>query len=314
MDRGGNKGTAGTAIREPSPVGRDAAEQAQRSRLRIDEALREQLAEATAPKHDEAEREGAAADYGLDLTFRKRVEPLFRFLFENYWRVDVLGMDNVPVDGPCILVGNHSGAVPLDAMMVAYSISSEHGPGRIARPLYDRFVQNMGPMADVYNKLGGVPARYAVADELIRRGELPVILPEGVSGVAKLYDERYQVGPFSTSAARLACRHRVPIVPFALIGAEEIYPMIGRSEQLGRLLGAPYLPITPFFPLFGVAGMIPLPTKWTIAFGQRIYLYRESRFRGSASIDFEAMSERLRRTVQILVRRHLGRRGSIFLG
>ena len=88
----------------------------------------------------------------------------------------------------------------------------------------------------------------------------------------------------------------------------------GISWQLGKLVGAPYVPITPFFPMFGLAGMIPLPTKWAIAFGKRIYLYRESRFRGPGCTDFDAMSDRLRRTVQILVNRHLGRRSSIFLG
>ena len=90
--------------------------------------------------------------------------------------------------------------------------------------------------------------------------------------------------------------------------------MIGRSSQLGKLLGAPYMPITPFFPLLGLAGLIPLPTKWSMTFGQRIYLFREGRFRGAGAPDFEGMSERLRRTVQILLRRQVGRRSSIFLG
>ncbi len=284
-----------------------------RRTLQIDPETRDELGRATEPRREEAERAGAAEDYGLDLAFRKRSEPLFRFLFETYWRCRTFGMENVAAAGPAILVGNHSGGVPFDAMMVAYALSSQHGPGRIARPLYDRFVEGMGPVRDLYRKLGGVPANYAVADELLLRAELPVIFPEGVGGVAKLYDERYVVGRFSTSAARLSVRHRVSIVPFAVIGAEETYPMIGRSSQLGRLLGAPYVPITPFFPMLGLAGMIPLPTRWTIAFGKRIYLYRENRFRGGGA-DFEAMAERLRRTVQILVNRYLGQRSSIFLG
>jgi 1-acyl-sn-glycerol-3-phosphate acyltransferase len=172
----------------------------------------------------------------------------------------------------------------------------------------------LGPVRDMYRKLGAVPARYAVADELLMRGELPLIFPEGMFGVAKLYEDRYQLGPFSSSAARLSCRHRVPIIPFAVVGAEEIYPMIGRSSMLGKLLGAPYVPITPFFPTLGLLGTVPLPTKWTIVFGNRIYLYRESRFRGPGSVDFRAMSERLRRTVQLLLRGSLARRSSIFLG
>ena len=285
-----------------------------RRRLTVDPETREQLARMTEPRREDAVRAGADGDYGLDLDFRKRSEPLFRFLWESYWRCETTGMENVPTSGPCILVGNHSGGLPLDATMVAYGLSSECGPGRVVRPLYDKFVEGMGPVKGLYRKLGGVPAKYAVADELLERGEVPVIFPEGVGGVAKLYDERYQVGAFSSSAARLSCRHRVPIIPFAVIGAEETYPMIGRSAQLGKLLGAPYVPITPFFPMLGLAGMIPLPTKWFIAFGKRIYLYRESRFRGENCTGFDEMSDRLRRTVQILVGRHLGRRSSIFLG
>ncbi|RMF20418.1 MAG: acyltransferase family protein, partial [Deltaproteobacteria bacterium] len=274
-----------------------------RRRLQLEPDLREQLLRVTAPRREEAMMEGAAEDYGLDLEFRKRAEPFFRFLFESWWRVEVIGMEHVPRSGPAILVGNHSGGLPFDATMVAYALSSDEGPGRIARPLYDRFVERLGPVRDAFRKLGGVPARYAVADELLSRGELPVIFPEGVGGVAKLYDDRYRVGRFSTSAPRLSLRHRAPIVPFAVVGAEEIYPLIGRSAQIGRALGAPYLPITPFFPFFGPLGLVPLPTKWTIVFGSRIYLYREHRFRGEASTDFEAMADRLRRTVQILLRR-----------
>jgi len=277
--------------------------------------VRDQLSQLTDSRPEEARAAGAQTDYGLDLAFRERTAPLFRFLFEKYWRVSVTGLENVPETGGAILIGNHSGGLPFDATMVAYALSEcAGGPLRIVRPLYDRFVEGLGPVRDMYRKLGGVPARYAVADELLGRGELPLIFPEGMLGVAKLYEDRYQVGAFSTSAARLSCRHRVPIIPFAVVGAEEIYPMIGRSTVLGKLVGAPYVPITPFFPTMGLLGTVPLPTKWAITFGSRIYLYRESRFRGSGSSDFHAMSERLKRTVQLLLRGLLARRSSIFLG
>jgi 1-acyl-sn-glycerol-3-phosphate acyltransferase len=286
-----------------------------RGRLTIDDRVRGRLSTLTEARRGEASDEGADEDYGLELGFREKAEPLFRFLFEQYWRVSLDGLENVPQTGGAILVGNHSGGLPFDATMVAYALSQcAGGPRRVVRPLYDKFVEGMGPIRDAYRKLGGVPARYSVADELLGRGELPLIFPEGMYGVSKLYEERYRVGTFSTSAARLSCRHRVPVIPFAVVGAEEIYPMIGRSGTLGKLLGAPYVPITPFFPTLGLLGALPLPTKWRIVFGHRVYLYRENRFRGACSTDFAAMSERLRRTVQILLRTSLSKRSSIFFG
>jgi len=298
-----------------SPLAGRSAERPRSGRVVIDERVRGELAHLTDSRAHEAHDVGAREDYGLDRAFRERMAPLFRFLFEKYWRVDVTGLENVPETGGAILIGNHSGGLPFDATMIAYALSEcAGGPLRVVRPLYDRFVEGLGPVRDMYRKLGGVPARYAVADELLERGELPLIFPEGMFGVAKLFEDRYQVGPFSTSAARLSCRHRVPIIPFAVVGAEEIYPMIGRSAVLGKLLGAPYVPITPFFPTMGLLGAVPLPTKWSIAFGNRIYLYRESRFRGEGATDFRSMSERLHRTVQLLLRGLLARRSSIFLG
>jgi len=299
------------AVRDVPPASQGPVSQ---KTFALDEGARRRLAEATAPRPEEAARAGAADNYGLDLAFRERSEPLFKFLFDNYWRVELQGLDNLPQEGGAILVGNHSGALPLDATMLCYALSNVWKPGRVVRPLFDSFVEDMGLVADAYRKLGGAPARYAVADELLSRDEMALIFPEGVNGVAKLFDERYQLRRFATSAARLSLRHRVPIIPFAVIGAEETYPVIGRSRRLGRLLGAPYLPITPLFPLFGLGGLLPLPTRWTMIFGRRIYLYRENRFRGEACTDFDAMSQRLRRTVQVLIRRKLGQRKSIFLG
>ncbi len=259
-------------------------------------------------------RGGGGEDYGLDLEFHRRCLPVARFLFESYWRVKVSGLANVPAKGGAILIGNHSGALPFDAAMASYALSELPGPGRVARPLYDRFLQGHPRVDEACRRLGGVPARYAVADELLGRGELVMIFPEGVGGVAKLFEDRYRLRRFATSAARLSCEHRVPIVPFTVIGAEEMYPMIGRSGAAGAAVGVPHVPVTPLFPLLGPLGMVPLPTKWTISFGRRIYLYRESRFRGEHGNDFDAMAARLRRTVQLQLRRDLGRRASIFLG
>ena len=256
----------------------------------------------------------AADRFAIDHDIRERLRPLARFLFQRWWRVSLRGLANVPRRGPVLLVGNHSGAIPVDAMMLAYALDHEHGdsPRRVARVLYDRFIDGIPALADLYRRTGGVPARFSTADALLRRGEVVVIFPEGVGGVAKLFDERYRLQRFSTSAARLAFAQRVPVVPFAVVGAEEAYPVIGRSEEAGARVGAPYLPITPFFPLLGPLGALPLPTKWSITFGSPIRLHREKRFLEQEN--YEAMTERLRRSVEVLIERGLSVRDSVFLG
>lgn len=258
---------------------------------------------------------GETGRFAVDRELRERLRPAARFLFRKWWRVALHGVANVPATGPAILVGNHSGAIPVDALMLAYALDcddDEASPRRVARVLYDRFIDGIPAMAQMYRRCGGVPARYAVADAMLRRGELVVIFPEGIGGVSKLFSERYALQRFSTSAARLAYEHRAPIIPFAVIGAEEAYPVVGRSEEGGAAFGAPYVPITPFFPLFGPLGMLPLPTRWSLRFGSRIALHRERRFADAP--DYEAMTQRVRASVATLIERGLCERQSVFLG
>lgn len=253
--------------------------------------------------------------FSVDHELREKVRPALRFLFQRWWRVSLRGMAQVPRQGPAILVGNHSGAIPVDAAMLAYALDSDDdqaSPRRVARILYDQFIDDIPTLAEFYRRCGGVPARYSVADDLLARGELVVIFPEGIGGVSKLFEDRYRLQRFSSSAARLAFKHRAPVIPFAVVGAEEAYPVIGRSEESGAALGAPYVPITPFFPVMGPLGALPLPTKWSLSFGARIALHRERRFRDGQ--DFAAMTDRLRQSVDALLDRGLAERRSVFLG
>lgn len=249
-------------------------------------------------------------EFGFDPEFRARALPLFRLLYEKYWRVETRGARNVPRSGPVILVSNHSGALPFDATMIACALEEARHP-RAARFLYDRFVENLPWIPDLYRKAGGVVASRENAERLLENGELIGLFPEGVSGLSKLYSERYVLQPFSGGCVRLALRYGAPIVPVAVVGAEEIYPLVGRLKGIGKLLGAPYLPVTPFFPFFGPLGLIPLPSKWRIRFGKPIVLDQPA----SDRLDDTAvrvLAEQVRRRVQGMVRRLLEERDTVF--
>jgi 1-acyl-sn-glycerol-3-phosphate acyltransferase len=259
-------------------------------------------------------RSGAAradADpFGLDLRLRDRVKPAFRFLHDRYWRVSVTGAANIPASGPVLLVANHSGAIPFDGAMIVTAVDKHRA--RPLRFLYDRFVGNLPPVDAFYRKVGGVPAKRENASALLEIGAPLLIFPEGVPGVAKTFSERYRLRPFSPGFARLALEHDVPIVPVAVVGAEEIYPVVGRAESVGKAFGVPYLPLTPFFPVLGLLGALPLPTKWHIRFGRPMRLSAPDDDTRPLRARVEAM--RVRRRIQAMLTKLTERRKSVFFG
>jgi len=259
------------------------------------------VAEGLDPVHEDDE-------FGLDVEFRERVKPIFRLFHDHYWRVEVTGAKNVPSDGPVILVSNHSGALPFDGAMIATSIDFQRG--LLVRYLYDRFVEAVSAVDSFYRRTGGAVANWKNAERLLveNRSHL-LIFPEGVPGVAKTFSERYRLREFNPGFARLAMRHDIPVVPIAVVGAEEIYPIVGRSEEAGKSFGIPYVPITPFFPLFGILGAIPLPTKWFIRIGKPMRLGHWTDDRAAVRV-----STVVRRKLQAMVTRLKQRRQSIFLG
>ncbi len=262
------------------------------------------------PERTETPDAPSADPFGLDPELRQRILPAVRFLHDRYWRVEVTGAHYVPASGPVLLVSNHSGAVPFDGAMIVTALELHRQ--RTLRFLYDRFVENLAPVAAFYNKVGGAVATRENAVTLLRMGEALLVFPEGVPGVAKPFGDRYRLRAFSPGFARLALALDVPIVPVAVVGAEEIYPVVGRAEGVGRFFGMPYVPVTPFFPLLGVLGALPLPTKWFIRFGKPIRLVVEEGEVRWQRARHEAM--RLRRRVQSMVVRLTRRRRSVFFG
>src|SRR5262249_22390952 len=242
--------------------------------------------------------------FGLDLELRQRVSPAFRFLHDRYWRVEVHGAQHVPAEGPVLLVANHSGALPFDGAMVVTAVDGERRRG-------DRFVETISALDVCYRKMGGVTASRENAQALLRMGQPVLLFPEGISGVAKPFSERYRLRPFSPGFARLAMQYDVPVVPVAIVGAEEIYPLVGRAEGLGKAIGMPYLPITPFFTLLGLLGALPLPTQGFIRFGKPLRLSSSG---DDAYVRARSEAIRVRRHLQAMVTRLKNRRRSVFFG
>ena len=253
--------------------------------------------------------------FGYDPAFHERVRPVSEFFYRRYWRVETEGFEHVPAEGAALIVGNHSGGIPFDAAMITTGVDLEHPQHRLVRFLYDRFVAEMPYVGGAYNRLGAVPASYRNAYRLLQTGALVGIFPEGVAGVAKGIGQRYRVQRFHTGFVRLSLSLQVPIIPVAVVGAEEIYPVIGKWTRLGPLkdiLNVPYIPVTPLFPLFGVLGAVPLPTKWHIRFGPPIRLYLEPKARATRRQAAARLAERVRRRIQMMLHEMLAGRESLF--
>ncbi|MEU6019070.1 lysophospholipid acyltransferase family protein [Streptomyces sp. NPDC047515] len=208
--------------------------------------------------------------YDKELTDHVLMSTL-RPLYEKYFRVEVKGIENIPSDGGALIVSNHSGTLPLDGLMLQVAVHDNHPAGRHLRLLAADLVFMLPVVNELARKAGHTLACAEDAERLLRLGEVVGVMPEGFKGIGKPFGERYKLQRFGRGGfVSTALRAGVPIVPCSIVGAEEIYPMIGNSKTLARLLGFPYFPITPTFPWLGPLGAVPLPTKWTIQFGEPI--------------------------------------------
>ncbi len=253
-------------------------------------------------------------EHGFDEDLTENViAPLLRPIYQNYFRVETRGLENVPDTGGALIVANHSGTVPLDAMMTALAIMDHHPAHRHLRMLAADLVFAVPFLAPVARKTGNTLACQPDAERLLAGGHLVGVWPEGFKGIGKPFSERYKLQRFGRGGfVSAALRAGVPIIPCTIVGAEEIYPMIGNLRMLARLLGLPYLPITPTFPWFGLFGLLPLPSKWLIEFGEPVDT--ESLTPAAAEdpmLVFE-LTDRIRETIQHSLYGLLMQRRSVF--
>ncbi|MFD9217734.1 lysophospholipid acyltransferase family protein [Streptomyces sp. NPDC059544] len=211
-------------------------------------------------------------EFGYDQELTDQVlMSLLRPLYAKYFRVEVKGIENIPSEGGALVVANHSGTLPLDGLMMQVAVHDNHPAGRHLRLLAADLVFVLPVINELARKAGHTLACTEDAERLLQRGEVVGVMPEGFKGIGKPFSERYKLQRFGRGGfVSTALRAGVPIVPCSIVGAEEIYPMIGNAKTLARLLGFPYFPITPTFPWLGPLGAVPLPTKWTIQFGEPI--------------------------------------------
>jgi 1-acyl-sn-glycerol-3-phosphate acyltransferase len=211
-------------------------------------------------------------EFGFDPELNSAIlMPAALALYRDWFKVRLRGVDQLPATGPALVVANHSGVLPLDAIMLQAGVYAEHPAHRNLRLLGADLVYELPGLAGLARRSGHTRASPDCADALLAAGELVGVFPEGFKGIGKPFSQRYQLQRFGRGGfARTAVGAGVPIIPCAIVGAEEIYPMIANSPQLARLLRVPYFPITPLFPWLGPLGAVPLPSNWIIEFGEPV--------------------------------------------
>jgi 1-acyl-sn-glycerol-3-phosphate acyltransferase len=251
-------------------------------------------------------------EYGFDQEVTERFfMSALRPIAQKWFRIEVRGIENIPAEGGALVVSNHSGTIPVDGLMTGVMIHDL--TGRFLRPLGADLVFKSPLVSTLARKGGATLACNEDAERMLRGGELVGVWPEGFKGIGKPYAERYKLQRFGRGGfVSAALRTQVPIIPLSVVGAEEIYPLVANLPSLARVLGLPYLPITPLFPWLGPLGMVPLPSKWLLEFGEPI---RTDEFDAGAAEDpmlvFNVTDE-VRETIQSTLYSLLMQRQSVF--
>lgn len=210
--------------------------------------------EAAAPPADP--RLSDVDHWGRSESMRELARRLYDPLYSRWFRAEWEGLENIPREGGALLVANHAGAIPSDAPVIMHGIEKELG-----RPVYglaDYFFVAIPVLGTLWSRLGGVPAHPDNAHRLLHdERQLVLVFPEGSKGPGKLYRERYKLRRFGRGGfVETAMRAGVPVVPIAVVGAEESMPILYKSRVLARILGVPYAPITANMLVFGPLGLL----------------------------------------------------------
>jgi len=259
--------------------------------------LESRLARLVAPQN-----EYGVDPFGLDLQFAKAAIAPALWLYKKWFRVETHGIGNVP-PGRVLLVSNHSGQLPLDGMMIGIAMLAEAEPPRICRAMVEKWAPTLPFVAPFFARVGQVVGTPENCRRLLAAGETIMVFPEGTRGLNKTYDKSYQLQHFGSGFMRLALETNTPIVPVAVVGAEEQAPAIWDFKAAAKLFGFPALPITPTLLPF------PLPVKYHLHFGAPM------RFAGRPDDDDHELDKKVREVkgqIQAMLNKGLEERTGIF--
>ncbi len=254
-------------------------------------------------------------EWGLDQDVVNAAEPILNSMYRKYWRVESTGIENIPDEGRVLLVANHSGQLPWDGVMIAAAVYNEHPSQRIVRSLYGSGFSSLPFTSALRSKLGQVLATEQNGTRLLEQEHVVAVFPEGYQGLGKLFKQRYRLARFGRGEfIRMALKTQAPIIPVAVVGAEETYLSLHNSETIARLLGVPYFSISPTFPWLGLFGFVPLPTKWFIDFGEPIPMDIYGPEAEDNLLLVAELTDQVRDVVQKMLYKRLAGRKSIFFG
>ena len=241
--------------------------------------------------------------YGISRDALERFYGALGWFYRYYFRVRCSGAHHVPDEGGAMLIGNHSGGLPVDAGMVITSLLMDRDLPRHAHGMVEYFAQKWPFISIIFNRVGQFTGLPQHAERLLRDGRLLMVFPEGARGTGKLYKDRYKLVRFGTGFMRLALRTNVPIVPFAFIGGEEAIPTMFHLKRLAKLVGVPYIPV----PIQLVP--IPLPVRCQVIYGEPMHFEGD----GDESDEvIEAHVQRVRERVEALIEEGLSARERSF--
>jgi 1-acyl-sn-glycerol-3-phosphate acyltransferase len=249
-----------------------------------------------------AENEAEYDRFGFSPSVARRAFPFFYALYRLYFRVQSQGHENIPTQGPAILVGNHGGLLPFDGAMGVVDVLMNTDPPRLPRAIVDRWAGTLPFVNVFYARVGQVVGTRENFGDLLDEGQLVLVFPEGIEGIRKRVTQRYRLQRFRVGFVEQALRCRAPVIPVAFIGTDDQAPILYDLQPLARRFGLPTLPITPTFPWLGPLGLLPYPVRYRIVYGEPLRFHE--RFSPEAAEDARLvhyLSKQVRRAVQILV-------------